>query len=123
MRSWSQLGSALNFVLLVAGSLAASAADAQTETSTQSAAASGLNFGALSGFFILHVSVIVLFWIKGRSGRWIAHLFIPVAGIIVVLAVMSGMSGLATTLGLAWLVAGLAYGMVLTKRRRAELTI
>ncbi|MDP9012924.1 MAG: APC family permease [Pseudomonadota bacterium] len=82
-----------------------------------------VNFGALSGFFILHVSVIVLFWIKGRSRRWIAHLFVPVAGIIVVLAVMSGMSGLATTLGLAWLVVGLAYGMVLTKRRRAELTI
>jgi amino acid transporter len=82
-----------------------------------------VNFGALSGFFILHVSVIVLFWVKGRSGRWVVHLGIPVAGIIVVLAVMSGMSALATTLGLGWLVVGLVYGMVLTKRRRAELVI
>ncbi len=82
-----------------------------------------VNFGALSGFFILHVSVIVLFWVKGRSGRWIVHLVIPVAGIIVVLAVMSGMSALATTLGLAWLGVGLVYGLVLTKRRRAELAI
>ena len=82
-----------------------------------------VNFGALSGFFILHVSVIVLFWVKGRSGRWIAHLLVPVAGILVVLAVLSGMSALATTLGLTWLIVGLAYGMVLTKRRRAELTI
>ena len=82
-----------------------------------------VNFGALSGFFILHVSVIVLFWIKGRSGRWIAHLLVPVAGILVVLAVLSGMSALATTLGMTWLIVGLAYGMVLTKRRRAELTI
>lgn len=82
-----------------------------------------VNFGALSGFFILHVSVIRLFWVKGRSGRWIVHLLVPIAGIIVVLAVMSGMSALATTLGLLWLAAGLVYGMVLVKRRRAELAI
>lgn len=82
-----------------------------------------VNFGALSGFFILHVSVIVLFWVKGRSRQWVVHLVVPVAGIIVVLAVMSGMSALAMTLGLVWLVVGLAYGMLLIKRRRAELAI
>jgi amino acid transporter len=82
-----------------------------------------VNFGALSGFFILHVSVIALFWVKNRSGRWIAHLIVPLAGIAVVLAVLSGMSALATALGLSWLAAGLVYGMVLTKRRRAELAI
>jgi amino acid transporter len=82
-----------------------------------------VNFGALSGFLLLHLSVIVLFWVKGRSGRWIAHLAVPAAGIIVVLLVMSGMSTLAAALGLTWLAIGLAYGRVLTKRRRAELTI
>jgi amino acid transporter len=82
-----------------------------------------VNFGALSGFFILHVSVIALFWVKNRSGRWIAHLIVPLAGIAVVLAVLSGMSALATALGLSWLAAGVVYGMVLTKRRRAELAI
>jgi len=82
-----------------------------------------VNFGALSGFFILHVSVIVLFWVKGRSGRWVVHLLVPVAGMIVVLAVMSGMSSLATTLGLVWLAVGLGYGVVLIRRRRAELTL
>jgi amino acid transporter len=82
-----------------------------------------INFGALSGFLLLHVSVIALFWFKARSGRWIVHLLVPVAGIIVVLAVLSGMSSLAMMLGLSWLAVGLAYGTVLTKRRRAELTI
>jgi amino acid transporter len=82
-----------------------------------------VNFGALSGFFILHSSVIALFWVRGRSGRWFVHLVVPVAGIIVVIAVLSGMSALATTLGLVWLAAGLAYGAVLTKRRRADLTL
>jgi amino acid transporter len=82
-----------------------------------------VNFGALCGFLLLHVSVIVLFWVKGRSRRWIAHLAVPLAGIIVVIAVLSGMSALATTLGLVWLAVGLAYGAVLTKRRQAGLTL
>jgi hypothetical protein len=82
-----------------------------------------VNFGALSGFLLLHVSVIAQFWVKARSGRWIVHLAIPVAGIIVVLAVLSGMSPLAMALGIGWLVAGLVYGMILVSRRRAELAI
>jgi amino acid transporter len=82
-----------------------------------------VNFGALSGFLLLHVSVIAKFWIKDRSGRWIVHLAIPVAGIIVVLAVLSGMSPLAMALGIGWLAAGLVYGIILVSRRRAELAI
>jgi amino acid transporter len=82
-----------------------------------------VNFGALSGFMLLHVSVIVLFWFKARSGQWIVHLLVPVSGIIVVLAVLSGMSSLAMMLGITWLVVGLVYGTILTKRRRAELAI
>jgi amino acid transporter len=82
-----------------------------------------VNFGALTGFLLLHVSVIVKFWIKERSGRWIAHLLVPVAGSLVVLAVLSGMSSLAMTLGLVWLAVGLVYGRALTNRRRAELTV
>ena len=82
-----------------------------------------VNFGALSGFLLLHVSVIAQFWVKGRSGRWFVHLAVPVAGIIVVLAVLSGMSPLARILGVAWLIAGTVYGGILTSRRRAELAI
>jgi amino acid transporter len=82
-----------------------------------------VNFGALSGFLLLHVSVIAEFWVKRRSGRWIVHLLVPVAGIIVVLAVLSGMSSLAMMLGIAWLLAGLVYGIILVGRRRAELAI
>jgi amino acid transporter len=82
-----------------------------------------VNFGALSGFLLLHVSVIVLFWVKRRTGRWLVHLVVPVAGIAVVLAVLSGMSSLAMMLGLTWLVIGLAYGALLQRRQRTELTI
>jgi hypothetical protein len=67
--------------------------------------------------------LIVQFWLKGRSGQWVVHLAIPLAGSIVVLAVLSGMSSMALVLGLAWLAAGLVYGAVLVSRRRAELAI
>jgi hypothetical protein len=40
-----------------------------------------------------------------------------------VLTVLSGMSSMAMTLGLSWLVFGLLYGRVLMKRRRTELTL
>ncbi len=82
-----------------------------------------VNFGALTGFLLLHVSVIVMFWVKRRSGRWIAHLVVPSAGIIVVLAVLTGMSSLAMILGLSWLAVGLAYHAWLRQRQRAQLTL
>lgn len=82
-----------------------------------------INFGALSGFLLLHVSVITLFWFKRRSGQWVVHLVVPLAGIMVVLAVLSGMSSLAMAFGLSWLCVGLVYGWMLRKRHRTELTI
>jgi amino acid transporter len=82
-----------------------------------------VNFGALTGFLLLHVSVIALFWVKMRSGRWVVHLVVPVAGIAVVLAVLTGMSSVAMILGLSWLGIGLVYGAVLRKRQRTDLTI
>jgi amino acid transporter len=85
--------------------------------------ASVVNFGALTGFLLLHVSVIALFWVKKRSGRWIPHLLVPTAGIIVVLAVLSGMSSVAMTLGISWLGIGLAYGAFLRTRHRTELAL
>ena len=48
---------------------------------------------------------------------------VPLLGIVVVLAVFSGMSTLAVKVGSAWLVAGLLYGTVLKAIRRAELHV
>jgi amino acid transporter len=82
-----------------------------------------VNFGALSAFLLLHASVITLFWVRQRSGKWLVHLVVPILGIAVVLAVMSGMSPLAMTLGVVWLAVGLVYGLLLRKRNRNELSI
>jgi len=85
--------------------------------------ASLVNFGALTGFLLLHVSVLAKFGISNRSRRWFSHGAVPIIGAAIVLAVLSGMSSLAMTLGTVWLVAGLLYGAVLHRRRRDALPI
>lgn len=85
--------------------------------------ASLVNFGALSGFLLLHVSVLAKFGVRRGDRRFLTHVAVPVAGAAVVVAVMTGMSPLAMTLGITWLVAGLLYGAVLHRRRRDALPI
>jgi amino acid transporter len=80
-----------------------------------------VNFGALSGFLMLHVSVLVHFGIKLRSRKIVAHWLVPLCGIVVVLAVFSGMSALAVKVGATWLLVGLLYGAVLKAKHREEL--
>ena len=83
--------------------------------------ASIVNFGALSGFLLLHVSVLARFAVKLRSREILAHWVVPVCGIAVVVAVFSGMSALAVKVGCAWLACGLVYGAVLKTQHREEL--
>jgi amino acid transporter len=83
--------------------------------------ASIVNFGALSGFLLLHVSVLVRFAIKQHSRHIVAHWLVPICGFLVVLAVFSGMSALAVKVGASWLAVGLIYGMVLKAKHREEL--
>ncbi len=85
--------------------------------------ASIVNFGALSGFLFLHVSVVARFGFRQRSRAWAAHWLVPVCGIVVVLTVFSGMSALAAEVGTTWLAIGLVYGAVLKAKHRADLRV
>jgi amino acid transporter len=85
--------------------------------------ATTVNFGALSGFLLLHVSVLVRFGIRDRSRRWFAHWLSPLLGIAVVLGVFSGMGGLAIRLGFVWLAVGLVWGAVLHRLHRDEMHV
>ena len=85
--------------------------------------ASIVNFGALSGFLFLHLSVLFHFAVKRRSKAWIRHILVPICGMIVVLAVFSGMSALAAKVGFGWLAAGVLYGLVLRAKHRDELRV
>lgn len=82
--------------------------------------ASIVNFGALSGFLLLHISVLAKFAIGQRLKNWIAHWLVPLAGIAVVLAVFTGMSRLVTEL-ISWLAVGAVYGLVLKARHLGDL--
>lgn len=83
--------------------------------------ASIVNFGALAGFAMLHLSVLVHFGLRQRSRRIFRHWIVPVLGLAVVLAVLSGMSVLALLIGIAWMLAGIGYGAVLLGRKRVEI--
>lgn len=83
--------------------------------------ASIVNFGALAGFAMLHLSVLVHFGIRGRSRRILRHWLVPLLGLVVVLAVLSGMSTLALLVGAAWMAVGIIWGMVLLGRNQVDI--
>jgi amino acid transporter len=85
--------------------------------------ASIVNFGALSGFLFLHISVLARFGWRLKSRDWVTHWAVPICGFVVVLMVFSGMSALAVKVGAVWLVVGLIYGVVLKSKRRQELHV
>jgi amino acid transporter len=67
-----------------------------------------VNFGALFGFALIHVCVMVHFARLPQRNAMV-HLVSPLLGIAVVLAILSGMNHAALLLGTVWLVAGLAW--------------
>jgi amino acid transporter len=80
-----------------------------------------VNFGALLGFALLHLSVIAHFGLRRKSSQVFLHWVVPVLGLVVVIAVLSGMSEFALQVGLTWLALGAAYGLVLRARHRDEI--
>jgi len=82
-----------------------------------------INFGALCGFLFLHISVLAQFVIRERSRAWFAHWVVPACGILVVLAVLSGMSRVSVEVGLVWFAGGVAYQRFLAIRCREELHV
>ena len=73
-----------------------------------------VNFGALTGFVLLHLSVINHYLIRGRSGDWLRHLVFPFIGMLIIVYVLYEMDRAAKILGLGWIVIGAFYYLVLT---------
>ena len=72
-----------------------------------------MNFGALTAFLMLHVTVIGYFFVKKRDGRWAAHLLSPLCGIAVIGYTWWSLDVPAKVLGLIWMAAGIVYYLVL----------
>ena len=81
-----------------------------------------VNFGALTAFAAVNASVIALFIVKRRSRRFISHLIIPMLGIGTIVAVMTQMSEVGLTVGVAWLVTGgIVAAIVFARKSKTQL--
>jgi amino acid transporter len=83
-----------------------------------------VNFGALSAFLVLHVSVVVHFVVRQHSRDWWRHLVVPVIGFLILAYVVVNAQVAAQTLGFVWLVLGLVVlGVLLVRGRRPDLAL
>jgi amino acid transporter len=73
-----------------------------------------VNFGALTGFLLLHLSVISHYFIRERSGDWLRHLLMPLGGLLVIGYVLYQMDNAAKMMGACWIAAGIVYFVVLS---------
>jgi amino acid transporter len=62
-----------------------------------------VNFGAMTAFLVLHVSVVVHFAIRQRSRDWLRHLVFPILGFAILLYVVINAKVAALVLGFLWL--------------------
>jgi amino acid transporter len=74
-----------------------------------------VNFGALTGFVLLHVSVINHYIIRQKSKNFFAHLILPAIGMVVIGYVLYGMDSLAIKAGSVWVLIGMVYLFFLSK--------
>jgi amino acid transporter len=83
-----------------------------------------VNFGALSAFLVLHVSVVVHYLVRQRSTDYWRHLAVPVIGFAILAYVVVNAQVAAQTLGFGWLVIGLVVlaVLVVTGRKPAIVT-
>jgi amino acid transporter len=77
-----------------------------------------VNFGALFGFLMLHLSVIVHMRLRCGSRRWIMHMVVPAIGFAVIGYVLVNAETMAKIAGCAWLTVGVAIVLVLRLRAR-----
>jgi amino acid transporter len=82
-----------------------------------------INFGALSAFLLLHVSVVWHYLVRRHSRNVVAHLLVPLIGFAILLTVVINANVAAQRLGLVWLGVGVVIlGGLYAAGRRPELS-
>ncbi len=79
-----------------------------------------VNFGALTAFLLLNVSVVWWFIVKQKSKRWFVHLVFPVLGFLILAVVLYNARASAQVLGIAWLIIGIIVAIVLYRSGRMK---
>jgi amino acid transporter len=72
-----------------------------------------VNFGALSGFLLLHMAVVNFYFVRQRSGDWMRHLIFPVSGFLIIAYVLYRMDSAAKILGACWVAVGAIYYLIM----------
>jgi amino acid transporter len=75
-----------------------------------------VNFGALTGFLALHISVVVWFMVRQKSRRWFTHLICPLLGFAIIGYVLLNTQTNAKIVGVAWLGVGAIVLLVIRAR-------
>ncbi len=74
-----------------------------------------INFGALSAFLVLHVTVIYYFIFKKKSKHYFKHLVLPLIGLAIIGFVWFSLSAAAMKLGIIWVAIGIVLYFFITK--------
>ncbi|WEG14616.1 APC family permease [Pullulanibacillus sp. KACC 23026] len=82
------------------------------------ALSSVVNFGALTAFLFLHISVYVHYVVKNKSKDFWNHLILPLIGFIVIGYVWISLSPQAKILGVIWLAIGIVIAIVLAVQKK-----
>lgn len=77
-----------------------------------------VNFGALTGFVLLHLSVINHYFFRRRSGDWLRHVVFPLTGLAIIVYVLFEMDRAAKLLGASWIAIGAVYYLALAFRSK-----
>ena len=72
-----------------------------------------VNFGALTGFVLLHMSVVNHYFFRQRSGDWLRHVVFPLTGLAIIVYVLYEMDRAAKILGASWIAVGVVYYLAL----------
>ena len=73
-----------------------------------------VNFGAMTAFLVLHVSVVVHYLVRNGSTDWWRHLISPALGFLILAYVVVNAKVAAQTLGFVWLAIGCVILLSLT---------
>jgi amino acid transporter len=65
-----------------------------------------VNFGALFGFCLLHVSVVWYYMVRNKSKNYLLHLFVPTLGFLIIAYVLFNADYMAKVGGIVWLAIG-----------------
>lgn len=77
-----------------------------------------INFGALTAFLFLHVSVFVYYIYKSKSKNYWSHLVLPLIGFAIIAYVWINLATQAKLLGLSWLAIGVIVAIYFAVKKK-----